>query len=357
MLVALGLATTMVATAGSASAHDSTGDAITLTITDRRVLGTAWVLFTELGYEDTSGDGLVDADELEAQEAAVARALVDRVRDHVLLQVDGQAAVVIGAGPAPVEDGEAAPSQYVQVLFVSGPHDGDVSDLALDWSFTSPSAEVLVSGPDEAVAARLDEEGAARISLSAVATASSFFSAGVDHVRLGPDHLLFLVVLTIAVVGTTVSRSSTWRVVRLVTAFTVGHATSLCLAYFAVVTVPSRWVEPAISLSIVAAAVLAVRGRSDGIRPWLAAVVGLVHGLGFAGSLGAMGLATADDAAALAAFNVGVDAAQTAVVLLVTGAIWLSGRLLPARHVLLRTMVCAAAGAVGLVWTASRLMG
>ncbi len=353
VVLTLGLATTAVATAGSASAHDSTNESITLTVTDRRVLGTAPVLFTELGYEDTSGDGLIDTDELEAQEATVARGLVEAVREHVRLELDGHEAEVIGAGPAPVEDHD--PSPYVQVLFATGPHDGDVSDVGVAWSFTSPSAEVLVSGPDEAVTARLDEDGAAHISLAALATASSFFASGLDHVRLGPDHLLFLVVLTIAVVGTTVSRSSTWRVVRLVTAFTVGHATSLCLAYFEVVTVPARWVEPAISLSIVAAAVLAVRGRGDGIRPWIATVVGLVHGLGFAGSLGSMGLATADHAAALAAFNVGVDVAQTAVVLLVTGAIWLSGRLLPGRQAQLRTAVCVGAGLMGLGWTATRL--
>ena len=98
--------------------------------------------------------------------------------------------------------------------------------------------------------------------------------------------MLFLAVLTFAVVGSTVSRATTRRVVTLVTAFTVGHATSLCLAYFDVVSIPAQWVEPAISLSVVAAAVLAIRGKGDTIRPWIAALVGLVHGLGFASSLG-----------------------------------------------------------------------
>ena len=143
--------------------------------------------------------------------------------------------------------------------------------------------------------------------------------------------------------------------VKLVTAFTIGHATSLGLAYFAVVSIPAHWVEPAISLSIVAAALLAIRGNGDSIRPWIAAAVGLVHGLGFASSLGGLGLATTHRITALAAFNVGIDTAQIAVVLLVTGIIWTSGRILAERSNGVRTAVCASAGLIGLTWTVSRL--
>ena len=113
--------------------------------------------------------------------------------------------------------------------------------------------------------------------------------------------------------------------------------------------------EPAISLSIVAAAVLALRGRGDTIRPWIAAIVGLVHGLGFASSLGALGLSTTHQVAALAAFNLGIDVAQTAVVLLVIGAIWGAGWVLAARRDWARVAVCGSAGIIGLTWTASRL--
>ena len=162
-------------------------------------------------------------------------------------------------------------------------------------------------------------------------------------------------VLTFAVVGSTVSRATTRRGVTLVTAFTIGHATSLCLAYTEIVSIPSQWVEPAISLSIVAAAVLALRGRGETIRPWIAAAIGLVHGLGFASSLGGLGLATTHEVTALAAFNIGIDIAQTAVVLAVVLGIGISGRLLGERQHWVRTAVCGGAGLVGLGWTASLL--
>ena len=100
-------------------------------------------------------------------------------------------------------------------------------------------------------------------SLGTWSSATSFFDLGIEHIRFGPDHLLFLLVLTLAVAGTTVTRATTWRTVKLVTAFTVGHAVSLCLAYFDLISVPAGLVEPAISLSIVAAAVLAIRGRAE----------------------------------------------------------------------------------------------
>ena len=154
---------------------------------------------------------------------------------------------------------------------------------------------------------------------------------------------------------TRVSRTTTRRVVKLVTAFTMGYATSLCLAYFDIVSIPAQWVEPAISLSIVAAAVLAIRRKGDTIRPWIAAAVGLVHGLGFASSLTGLGLATNNEVGALVAFNVGIDVAQTMVVLMVTGAIWVASKLLAERHDWARIVVCGSVGLIGLTWTVSRL--
>ena len=277
------------------------------------------------------------------------------LREHVALEVDGQKVDIIGAGPAPVSEGQVPATTYVEIIFATGPHDGDVSRVDLSWSFTSPTDQVVLSGPDGPVTGRLGDDSTTSISLDAASTVRSFFLTGLDHVRSGLDHMLFLVVLTFAVVGSTVSRTTTRRVVKLVTAFTIGHATSLCLAYFDVVSIPPQWVEPAISLSIVAAAVLALRGRGETIRPWIAATVGLVHGLGFASSLGGLGLATTHEVGALAAFNIGIDIAQTTVVLLVILGIWISGRMLAERHHWVRIAVCSGAGLVGLGWTASLL--
>ena len=107
MLVAVLLAT--LAGAAPAWAHDSTDGSIVVAVDDQRVIVTAPVAFAELGYSDTTGDGLLDVDEFAEQEAAVAGSLVATVRDHVALSVDGDRVEIVGAGvPSLSETGTEA---------------------------------------------------------------------------------------------------------------------------------------------------------------------------------------------------------------------------------------------------------
>lgn len=355
----LASALVVLASAGPAAAHDSTDGSIVAIVDDRRVIVTAPVAFADLGFADTSGDGLLDADELAAQQAAVAVSLVDTARDHAALTVDGEAVEIIGAGvPALSETGTvdgAEASPYVVLVLASGPHDGEVGDLQLAWSFDSPLATVVLSYPDGAVTGRLGDAGTIAFSIGAWSSAVSFFSLGIEHIQFGPDHLLFLVVLTLAAAGATVTRSTAWRTVKLVTAFTLGHAISLGLAYFEVISVPAAIVEPAISLSIVVTAVFAIRGGTADARLWLAGLIGLIHGLGFASNLDTLGVAASQRIAALAAFNFWIDVAQTVVVLIVLGALWSIGRVRVEGIAWARVAGATGAAVFGLVWTASRL--
>ena len=141
------------------------------------------------------------------------------------------------------------------------------------------------------------------------------------------------------------------------TAFTVGHAISLCLAYFDVISVPAAVVEPAISLSIVAAAVLVMRGRSD-------EAPALDRGPDRSGPRAGLRLEPRQPrrghlpaSAALAAFNVGIDVAQTAVVLMIVAALWFASKGLVDRMAWVRIPTAALAAVIGLAWTASRLTG
>src|SRR5207244_639489 len=71
-----------------------------------------------------------------------------------------------------------------------------------------------------------------------------FVPAGIRHILIGPDHVLFLV-------GLLLLGGSIRRLLLVVTAFTVAHSVTLSLAVLNIVTLPSRLVEPAIALSIV----------------------------------------------------------------------------------------------------------
>ena len=71
-----------------------------------------------------------------------------------------------------------------------------------------------------------------------------FVPAGVHHILIGPDHLLFLVGLLL--MGGTIR-----QLVLVVTAFTVAHSITLSLAALRMVIPPANAMEPAIALSVV----------------------------------------------------------------------------------------------------------
>ena len=124
----------------------------------------------------------------------------------------------------------------------------------------------------------------------------------------GLDHVLF--VLGICLLNRRL-RPVLWQV----SAFTIAHSITLGLGMFGIVPMAPRLVEPLIAASIVYVAVenLLV---SELTRRRVAIVFafGLLHGLGFAGVLGELGLPSSEFVTALAAFNVGVEAGQLAVI-------------------------------------------
>lgn len=153
-----------------------------------------------------------------------------------------------------------------------------------------------------------------------------FVPSGIEHILIGPDHVLFLI-------GLLLLGGSMATLVTIVTAFTVGHSLTLSLAALDLVSPPAGLVEPAIALSIVfvgadnllvqketpqsrASAALPARHLRD-IRPWVACVFGLVHGFGFASVLKEFGLPATALGWSLFSFNLGVELGQLAIVLVV----------------------------------------
>ena len=146
----------------------------------------------------------------------------------------------------------------------------------------------------------------------AIAVMKTFVKSGIHHIMIGPDHILFLV-------GLLLLGGSTMALVKIVTAFTIGHSVTLTLAALNYVTPPASVIEPAIALSIVfVGADNLVRGDGRDLRGWVALVFGLVHGFGFANVLREFGLPREALGWSLFSFNVGVEIGQLAIVLLVT---------------------------------------
>lgn len=153
----------------------------------------------------------------------------------------------------------------------------------------------------------------------ALSTLTRYLRHGVWHIWIGFDHLLFLLVLVLPAVlvyndagwqPAPHVRAAGWALVKTVTAFTVAHSITLALAAFDVLVLPSRLVESLIALSILLAALNNLSPRFARAGPGIAFGFGLVHGLGFAGVLGALDLVSGTRVLALLGFNVGVELGQ-----------------------------------------------
>ena len=156
------------------------------------------------------------------------------------------------------------------------------------------------------------------------AVVRTFVQAGIHHILIGPDHILFLLALLLP-------GGSLWRLTTIVTAFTAGHSITLSLAALDLAQIAPSIIEPAIALSIIVVGAdnLLVRQKQPAardLRPWLAGAFGLLHGFGFAAVLLEFGLPREALGWSLAAFNIGVEIGQLAIVLTMATALALLQR-------------------------------
>lgn len=145
-----------------------------------------------------------------------------------------------------------------------------------------------------------------------------YFGIGSQHILTweAMDHILFIAALCLRYL------IKDWKkVVVLVTAFTIGHSTTLVLSALQLVHVNTRWIEFLIPLTILATAINnLMQGQQKVEHPsrlpliyFFALFFGFIHGLAFANSL--LSLIGGDNLVVpLLAFNLGVETAQLLVV-------------------------------------------
>lgn len=180
--------------------------------------------------------------------------------------------------------------------------------------------------------------------------ARQYVRLGIEHILTGWDHLAFVLMLCLAASG--------WRLLYLISAFTLGHSLTLALAALGVVHVPTAPTEACIALSIVLVAREAI-GCGDTLSRRGATLVfafGLLHGLGFASALAASGIQRAEFFLGLVTFNVGVEIGQLMFISAVV-CVGLLGRLLPPRSRQLVTAATAySVGMLGAFWILQRAL-
>lgn len=139
--------------------------------------------------------------------------------------------------------------------------------------------------------------------------ATEYLLQGVMHIWFGWDHLAFVFCLCLLARGV---RPLLWSI----TAFTIGHSISMALSFFKLVILSIPPVEAIIALSIVLIAREAWLNmdqvnKSGQLRMLVLVVLfGLIHGLGFASALEAIGVAPNERISALIFFNLGVETGQ-----------------------------------------------
>jgi hydrogenase/urease accessory protein HupE len=181
----------------------------------------------------------------------------------------------------------------------------------------------------------------------ALTDARRFATMGIEHILSGLDHVLFLIALLLG------ARSSK-QVLKLATAFTAAHSVTLALGALGWVRVPPEVVEPLIALSIFYVAAENILGADTRHRMGVVFGFGLLHGLGFAGTLSFTDHLGGRLLGSLASFNVGIELGQALVVLAIFPLLLLVRRFRwsPPAHV----AATAVAASVGLFWFTERVI-
>lgn len=295
---------------------------------------------------------LTDRDVLRQRAPAIARLTEQRIR----IRLDQQPAVWTLLAVRPLVEQEAV--ELVWRISGGGPPGHLSIDAVLFPYDPTHQTYVTVYDRETVVTQAVLTRDRTHVSIYAgsprgrFAAFRHFLASGIQHILIGPDHILF-------VVGLLLLGGTVLRLLGIVTAFTVGHSLTLALAALDVVAPPSRVVEPLIALSIVfvGADNLLAGERGRDARVWIALVFGLVHGFGFAGVLRDIGLPPSALAASLVAFNLGVEIGQAAIVIAVARALnALRGR----RPALARRVAVGGSVAVlmaGAFWFAERVFG
>ena len=291
-----------------------------------------------------------------AKVAASAASIAGYVSAHTdVTGTDGKACARGTAQVVPDGDGV-----IVRNVFSCRNVAGDLvyRSTVLTASDRSARQVVLIGAGENAPQALLDD---AHTTLTISAPAPSLWSTmqrylvtGIEHIFLGYDHIAFLVAIVL------------WArrllpVIKVVTAFTIAHSITLSLAALQIVVIPSAIVEPAIAASIIFVAVENFFSRNVDGRWRVTFAFGLIHGFGFAGALQELGLPANAVVPALAAFNIGVEIGQVAIVSIVVPALIVLDRLFaadrtkPVRAAALVYTLSAVITVLGSYWLVTRV--
>lgn len=355
--------------AGPASAHDFTITDVTAVLRSNGTFRIEMIVDVDalaLGVPPSTDSAEVAATlrAMSPSELTAAREMAkETISRRVRIKFDG--VKVAPAVSFPGEEMPTSPEDPPTILGIIARLNGEIPPEAIDFTFGCSRAfgpvhlaiidqisrgnVTHILGPSEDSPPHTI--GSTVPPTSRLDTAGRYLMLGFTHILPhGLDHILFVLGLFLL--------SARWRpLLWQITAFTVAHTATLGLSITGVFSLPSEIVEPLIALSIAYVAVENI--FTERMGPWRPALVfmfGLLHGLGFADVLHELGLPPGELVTALAAFNIGVEFGQIAVVLLAFAAVgWARKR--DWYHQAIVIPISAAIALTGLYWTVERTLG
>ncbi|MGH1504717.1 MAG: HupE/UreJ family protein [Acidimicrobiales bacterium] len=295
---------------------------------------------TVLGLDLTGDDATVTA-ELAAEAAAIS----SYYEEHLFLTVDGATwPAEVAVGELFFSDLPETDDNYAIFPFEIVVPDG--ADVPRDFELTFDPFVDEIEGRDALLLIGNDWEGGvfdngheifaafdAGSRTQAVdlgdsgwwKTMQASVKLGVDHIKTGPDHVLFVLVLllpSVLVFGSSWKPAPSfgnalWRVTKIVTMFTVAHSITFTLAGLDILPLPpSRLVESIIAGSIAVAALHNLRPVAANKEWVLSFAFGLFHGMGFASLVEGLDVPRSTQLLSLLGRNLGIEIGQAAVVVL-----------------------------------------
>ncbi len=357
-----------------AAAHSASSAYLHVSV-DGRALDVQWsIALRDLDYAvglDTNGDGAITWGELRQHAAAIDAYALSRLT----LSADGAACA---PGPLTNLADQLSDGAYAVLRFradcPSVPTTVSVRyALLFDLDPLHRGLLTLSVGgvPHAAALSPARPSATFDVSPGYGETVRSFFETGVNHLLTGIDHMLFVAMLLVPAMfrrgegafgpGARLVPVNDFRAMfveslKVLSAFTLAHGTTLTLSVLHIISIPERVSEAGIALTILATALDNIFHVLPARRWPLAFAFGLVHGLGFATALGPMSLPPVALGVALISFNLGLEAAQVTIasVVLPIGFLLRFTRIYPQR---IMPGISAAVALVAFAWFTDRVAG
>lgn len=304
-----------------------------------------------LGFDLVTG-----GDELEAGLAAAETTLQQYAAEHVAIGADGATWNITFDGIEALSENPNEPERnYVLLPFVVE-HDfaGSVPrefEVTFDPFFDeNPDRDALLligndwqsgvfDNAEEVLVAFSPGDRDQTVSLDDGAWYKNVVASsklGIDHIKTGPDHILFVLVLLLPSVLTFSSAgwqptasfgAALWRILKIATMFTLAHTITFTLAGLDILPLPpSKFVESVIAISIALAALHNLRPLVANKEWAIAFGFGLFHGMGFASLVETLEVSRTTQVLSLLGRNIGIEIGQVAVILLTFPALFMLSR-------------------------------